>query len=215
MKSREHSAGAGRCTLGSDFTGRRDAGFSVVELMISIVLLGVAMALAVPSYREMVEKRQLTSGAEQVVAFVSSAQSESIRHNRVLTVSYARSEDDDWCVGAVLGNNACDCMQINTAAADYCAINSVPWIINDTEVGNHELVSSMTGDGAFSFDPVRGLLTNLDDTLVVDMRSGSENYQLELTVSPTGQVQLCSKAIDHQVPGYAVCPQPEVEEQVN
>lgn len=190
----------------------RQHGFSIIELMMSVILLAVAMALAVPSYRDMVEKRQLTHGAEQFMAFVNSAQSESIKQNRVLTVSYSRTADDNWCAGAVLGAMACDCAQTNVAAADYCAINSVPWIINNNHAGNRDLVKSMTGDGAYSFDPVRGLMVDADDALAVEMHSDSGGYRMELRVSATGQVVLCSKDAGHSVPGYPVCPAAPAEE---
>jgi hypothetical protein len=73
-------------------------------------------------------------------------------------------------------------------------------------VGNTNLVKSMTGDGAYSFDPVRGIFTDLDDSLVVAMSSNSAGYKLDLRVSNTGQAILCSNDADHSVPGYKVCP---------
>lgn len=206
MNSRTLSVSPSGAAPGPRTLPFRHNGFSIIELMMSVVLLAIAMALAVPSYREMIEKRQLTYGAEQLMAFVNSAQSESIKQNRVLTISYSRTAADDWCAGAVLGATACDCNQTNTAAADYCQINSVPWIIDHTHAGDHDLVQAMTGDGAYSFDPVRGLMTDLDDSLVVQMRSDSDAYRLRLTVSNTGQVTLCSEDSSHKVPDYPVCP---------
>lgn len=204
----------GRCGLPS--SGSFPAGFSIIELMMSLVLLGVITALALPSYREMVEKRQVTYGAEQLMAFVNAVQSESIKQNRTLTLSYTYTGADDWCAGAVLGANAtvpppaCDCKQTNTAATDYCAIDSAPWIIDNTHAGNLDLVQSMTGDGAYSFDPVRGLMTDLNDSLVVTIRSDSQAYRLQLRVTNTGQVILCSEDGSHAVPGYPACPAPAV-----
>lgn len=187
----------------------RSAGFSMIETMMSLILLAVGMALAVPSYREMVEKRQITYGAEQLMSFVNSAQSEAIKQNQVLTVAYAFSSEDDWCVGAVLGAAACDCTQTSSSAPDYCAIDSSPWIIDNSHAGNRNLVHTMEGDGAYSFDPVRGLLTDLADELVVEMRSDSGDYRLQLMVSATGQVILCSGDSSHAVPGYPACPAQE------
>jgi prepilin-type N-terminal cleavage/methylation domain-containing protein len=182
------------------------SGFTMVEVMLSLVLLAIGAALSLPSYREMVEKRQLTHGAEQIVAFVNSAQSEAIKQNRLVTVSYARAADDDWCIGASLGTAACDCTETVTTEADYCAIDAVQWRITNDHVGNTKLVKSIGGDGAYAFDPVRGIFTDLDDTLAVEMRSNNEDYRLDLLVSSTGQVILCSKDTSHSVPGYAVCP---------
>lgn len=188
-------------------------GFSIVELMMSVVLLAIGMALALPSYREMVEKRQITYGAEQLTAFLNAAQSESIKRNQALTVSYQRTANDNWCAGATLGATACDCTVANTADADYCAIDSVPWIINNTHAGDHELVTAMNGDGAYTLDPVRGLMADLDDGLEIEMRSNSESYRLNLTVANTGQVILCSDSDAHNVPGYKVCPAPQNEDE--
>jgi type IV fimbrial biogenesis protein FimT len=173
--------------------------------MISVVLLAIGAALALPSYREMVEKRQVTHGAEQIMAFANSAQGEAQKQNKLVTVSYARSADDDWCVGATVGATACDCTETVDTAADYCAIDASPWRITNENAGNARLVKSITGDGAYSFDPIRGILVDLDDSLIVAMSSNNEDYQLSLQVSRTGQVVLCSTDSDHSVPGYGVC----------
>lgn len=188
-------------------------GFSIIELMMSIVLLAIGMALALPSYREMVEKRQITYGAEQLTAFLNAAQSESIKRNEMLTVSYQRTANNNWCAGATLGAAACDCTEVNTTAADYCAIDSVPWVMNNTHAGDHELVTVMNGDGAYTFDPVRGLMTNLNDTVEIEMRSNSDAYRLNLTVAATGQVTLCSDSDSHRVPGFKVCPAPVADQE--
>jgi type IV fimbrial biogenesis protein FimT len=184
----------------------RQTGFTIAELMMSLALLAVGAALSIPSYREMVEKRQLTHGAEQIMAFVNTAQSEAGKRNRIVTVSFHRDASDDWCVGAVLGATACDCMETNTAASDYCAIDGAPRIINNTHAGNTDLVTDMKGqDGKYSVEPVRGILTNPDDYLIVEMRSNSQDYRLDLQVNNTGQAILCSHDDSHEVPGYGTC----------
>jgi len=191
----------------STFPSFRQTGFTIAELMVSLVLLAVGAALSIPSYREMVEKRQLTHGAEQILAFVNTAQSEAARRNRIVTVSYHRDANDDWCVGAVLGSAACDCMETNTGATDFCAIDSAPRIINNNYVGNTDLVKEMLGQGgAYSIDPVRGIFVDPADFLIVAMRSDSEDYRLDLRVSNSGQAILCSHDDSHSVPGYEVCP---------
>ncbi len=184
----------------------RQTGFTLIELMISVVLLAIGAALALPSYHEMVEKRQVTHGAEQIMAFVNSAQMEAMKQNRVVTVSYARTADNNWCFGATLGATACDCNETSPGETDFCAINSAPAVITNVNTGNLDLLKSITGDGAYSFDPVRGILTNLNDSLAVDLSSNSQKYQLRLTVSNTGEAILCSKDSSHSVPGYSVCP---------
>ena len=184
----------------------RQFGFSLVELMIAIVLLAIGTALSLPSYREMVEKRQITHGAEQIMAFVNSAQLEAMKQNSIVTVSYSRTADDDWCFGSTLGAGACDCTETDSSKTDFCAIDTAPRILTNQNVGNTKLVKSITGDGAYSIDPVRGIFVDLDDSLVVEMRSNDEQFRLDLEVNKSGQATLCSKDSSHSVPGYKVCP---------
>ena len=186
-------------------------GFTLVEVMMSVVLLAIGVALALPSYRDMVEKRQITNGAEQLASFINTAQGVAMKTNEVVTISYSKTDKDDWCVGAISGTTACDCTEIDNTAGDYCQIASQPFVLNAGHTGNLELMHGMTGDGAYAFDPIRGLFMDLDDSLTVEMRSPSEDFRLNLQVSSTGRVLLCSDDSSHDVPGYAVCPAVAIE----
>lgn len=190
----------------SSHTFRRHRGFTIVELMMSIVLVAIGTALALPSYREMVEKRQLTNSAEQLASFVNTAQGISSRTNQVITVSYTRTDDDDWCIGATMGDTSCDCDQTDDSAADFCEIDSQPFVLNESISGGSELLNSISGDGAYSFDPVRGLFLDLNDSLAMELRSNNGQYRLNLMVNSSGRVILCSDDSGHSVPGYDICP---------
>lgn len=190
---------------------RRQRGFTLVEIMMSVVLLAISAALAIPSYREMVEKRQLTSAAEQLAAFVSSTQSISSRTNQVVTVSFSRNDHDDWCIGATLGSDACDCEETVVSESDFCKINSEPFILNQELANDAELVHGLSGSDSFSFDPIRGLFTNMDDSVTMEMHSKSSDYKLNLMVNASGRVTLCSNDSGHAIPGYDICPSVEEE----
>ena len=182
----------------------RHRGFSLVEVMMSLVLVAIGLALALPSYRDMVEKRQVTNGAEQLASFINTAQGVAMKTNQVVTISYARSGHDDWCVGAVSGETACDCTETDTSADDYCQIATQPFILNNGHAGDLELMHHM--EGGYSFDPIRGLFLDLDDSLTVELRSPSEDFRLNLVVNSTGRVVLCSENSEHSIPGYQACP---------
>lgn len=183
-------------------------GFSLVEVMMSVVLIAIGLALALPSYRDMVEKRQITNGAEQLASFINTAQGVAMKTNQVVTISYNSNpaSKNDWCVGAVSGTTACDCTQTDTAAADYCQIAAQPFVLNNSHTNDLKLLHNMNGDGDYAFDPIRGLFMDLDDSLTVELRSPSEDFRLNLMVNNTGRVILCSEDSVHAVPGYATCP---------
>jgi type IV fimbrial biogenesis protein FimT len=192
----------------------RQRGFTVVELMMSLVLVAIGMALALPSYRDMVEKRQVTNGAEQVASFINTAQGVAMKTNEVVTVSYSRTDDDEWCIGAISGDAPCDCTVTDTTAINYCQIASQPFVLNNTHASDRDLVHSVTGDGAYAFDPIRGLFMDLDDSLTMELRSPSDQFRLNVLVNNTGRVILCSESSDHAIPGYQVCPAQAVEVEV-
>ena len=191
---------------GTSLNFRRHRGFTIVEVMMSLVLIAIGSALALPSYRNMVEKRQLTNGAEQLSSFINTVQSISSRTNQVVTVSYSRTDHDDWCIGAVTGETPCDCAETSSTDSDFCAIDAQRFVLDNTSSNNLELVHAVTGDGAYAFDPIRGLFQDLDDSLTLELHSNSRDFELNLMVNNTGRVTLCSDDTSHKVPGYGVCP---------
>jgi len=190
----------------------RIAGFTIIELMISLLLLAVAAALSLPSYRDMIEKRQLTHGAEQIMAFVGSAQLEASRQNDFVTISWSRTADNDWCFGATLGADACDCTETAPAETNFCAINAEPSVISHLDVGSRDLLKSISGDDDYTFDPIRGIFANFGADLAVEMSSDSGSYALTLVMNQAGNAFICSTDNDHKVPGYGICAAVENEE---
>ncbi len=190
---------------GSFHTFRRHRGFTLVEVMMSVVLVAIGTALALPSYRDMVEKRQLTNRAEQLAAFANSAQTISSRTNQIVTVSYTRTADNDWCMGAVVSATACNCNQTSPTASDYCEIDSQPFVMNESLSDGSDLIRWVAGDGSYAFDPIRGLLVDPADALAMELVSNNGKFVLTLAVNNTGRVILCSHDTTTYIPGYDIC----------
>jgi len=176
----------------------------------SVVLLAIGTALALPSYRDMVEKRQVTNGAEQVAAFVNSAQGVAMKTNRFVKVSWDHVADNEWCLGATVvddvDDDPCDCSGADESAP-ACAIDGAPFVLNQSHAGDRDLMHDMGSEdtGSYTFDPVRGFSPDLNGELTVAMRSVSGDFRLNLVVNQTGRVILCSEDADHAIPGYGVC----------
>jgi prepilin-type N-terminal cleavage/methylation domain-containing protein len=181
------------------------SGFTLIELVIVLAIVAIGVALAVPTFRSITEKRQLTGAAESVASLMSFAQSAAVKYNRDVSVNIRRTDFDTWCVGATLGTTACDCSEVNVAAAGFCDINGVPRRIEHADVVSnpaYQLMLAMSIDGTvtansnFTFDPVRGTLLNLE-TVNIQMHTNtgigiSKEYQLEVDVLPTGRVSICT-----------------------
>ena len=182
----------------------------------TVVLLAVSFVLAIPSFRDLVEKRQVTYGAEQLASFINTAQGVAMKTNQQVTVKWFRTDDDDWCIGAIDRGDAnpCDCRLTNFDDVDFCKIDGRAYVLDNSNAGDLDLVHSIEGaeDDDYTFDPIRGLFTNLSESLTMELRSQSEEFRLNLMVNNTGRVTLCSDEADYSVPGYAICPLVEEEE---
>jgi prepilin-type N-terminal cleavage/methylation domain-containing protein len=184
---------------------RQVSGFTLLELVIVMVIVVIGVALAVPTFRSVTEKRQLTNAAESITSFMNFAQSAAVKYNQDVIVNMRRTAHNNWCIGATLGATACDCSEDDVTATAFCDINGVPRRIEQTDVVSnaaYELMHLMSINGAtvtnsnFTFDPVRGTLLNLE-TINIQMHTNtgsgtSREYQLNVNMLPTGRVSICT-----------------------
>lgn len=70
-------------------------GFTLIELMIAVAVMGVMLALAGPSFEQAINGNRLSSAAGEVVGALQLARSEAVRSNR--RVVLCRSDDASAC----------------------------------------------------------------------------------------------------------------------
>lgn len=196
-------------------------GFTVIELMITIGVIAIIASLALPSYRTLIEKRQVTSGAQQISAFLSSAKVEAIKRNEQIAIW---RDLENQCIGYFsLATDAdrsdCDCTLLDPDAVNACAVDELR---DGSRMALRVISSSILtkpvditafdlggGDDLVIFDPVRGMLV-ADDTvempLQVKMVSDDQTYALNVRLSATGRTTICTDVdAELAVPGYDVC----------
>jgi type IV fimbrial biogenesis protein FimT len=74
----------------------RSRGFSLIELMVSLVVLGILVGLAVPSYRAIIAEQRVRATVTDLHAAISLARSEAIKLNRQITIAPAAG---GWAAG--------------------------------------------------------------------------------------------------------------------
>ncbi len=179
----------------------RNKGFTALELMIVMVIVAIGVALAVPTYRDVMQRRETTAQAEDLVAFMSFAQSEAVKYNQLISVHLTYSDAKTWCIGANEGSAPCDCLETNTAAGDFCSLNGVATIMESSEWTK----SSMTvpsPDPTMVFDPVRGTMISADlgTDHIIEVQSDNGKWALRIDVEATGRMGICSPDAARQYP---------------
>lgn len=173
-------------------------GFTLTELLVTLSIVATLLALAVPSFKDLIDRSRLSSAADMLYADLQFARSEAIRHNQTVTVTF--QSGSAWCWGLVQGGTACDCSVTDSTAANYCALKrasttdftsvSIPGASSITFTGNQ------TG-----FDPVRGIATNAGSITL----QSTLGKQAQVSLGLLGRVSLCSPAGSGYTTAYPSC----------
>ena len=201
-----------------------DKGFTLIELMVVIAIVAIITSFALPSYRTLLEKRQVTSGAQQISAFLSSAKMEAIKRNEQIAIF---RDVVNGCMGFYSYDpadprNDCDCESIDPDAVNACAIDEFGdgtamrlHVLNDSILNKPVNITAIDilgrSDNLLIFDPIRGMLVfdNQVFPIPLEMKllSKHETYALNVRLTATGRVTVCSDmdVADINVPGYDDC----------
>jgi len=209
-------------------------GFTIIELMIAVGVLAIIASLALPSYRTIIEKRQVTSSAEQFAAFFSTVKSVAVKRNDDIAMypTPTGGSGDEHCLGfkefdsnATYNAQKCDCKLTDVSNANACRVdlnNDGAWqaneltVLRSTDLRKPEVIKGikfLDSDGAevsnkfFIFDSVRGFIeVQGDNATSLSMSFESGDYALNVWIDRLGRTYTCSdQSATLKLPGYDEC----------
>lgn len=86
-------------------TSRHAAGFTLVELMITLVVLGILLALAAPSFNTWINNTRVRTVSETLQNGIRLAQAEAVRRNRTVVFFLTNAEPAAGAASAENGRN--------------------------------------------------------------------------------------------------------------
>ena len=184
--------------------------FTLIELLVVITILGISIPLAIPSWDRVGQKRLLTTAVEQVAATLAVAQTEAQKRGQAVSLAFNRADSRNWCVGATVGPDGCDCTETDPDSVQYCTLEGTPTSIGNADFRAVDLIEASDtqptgGNSYITFDPVRGILQPNGDRLQMTFASSGGQFQLRVSVSPTGLLKICNPVSDRKVAGYPSC----------
>lgn len=160
----------------------REQGFTLIELMIAITIMGIVMALAIPSYRTFIQNSRIRNAAESIQNGLQVARSEAVRRNA--RVQFVWGAGSGWTVGCVTATASCPATIQSRAtgegSSDSIIVTSVPPGSTTVTFNNFgAVVASATTPTQFDIDVDAAVLPAAD------------SRQLRVTIGTGGNSRMC------------------------
>jgi len=194
-------------------------GFTLVEVMIVIAVVAIGIVLAVPSFRDLIERKAVGGAAEAAYQQLQRARSQAVKRSKPIVVDF-NVNGTSWAIGLT---DKATCNAESTAFATSCTVEynndgvAIDRVLMRIQGINHKDITmsqatgfanpaggaprgcSTTNNQQACFDFVRGLAR----TGAYDFDSG--NYTLRVQVTQLGHVNICIPAGEKNVVGYDDC----------
>lgn len=185
----------------------RNAGFTLVELMVTLGVIAIVLVAAVPSFVDFFDRYRVRGAADDVVSVISNARAAAVKADRDVNISFGGANTTAWCLGAnsapeptggnpVPDASACDCSN-----AAQCIVGGDRMAI---DVGQEGQVSVDSLATAITFDGKLGLIEPLA-AQAATFTSPRGKYDVRVTVNALGQAGICTPAGKPAIAGIGAC----------
>jgi type IV fimbrial biogenesis protein FimT len=157
---------------------QRPAGFTLIELMITITLLGLLVGMGVPTFRSWIQNSQVRTAADAVLSGVQLARSEAIRRNK--PVEFVLRTGADWSVVLVSPRTTIQ-ERLGSAGSKNAVFTASPAGADRITFNPIGAPAGSNQDGSFP-------LTAID---ITSSQSVSGLRPLRIVISISGSVRMC------------------------
>lgn len=176
---------------------RHNRGVTLIELVVTIAVLAILVTLAVPSFRDLSERRALKGVADGIISAIALAKEEAIKRDQDVRVDFANF-GNAVCVGASTAAAACDC-----TTAGSCPVVAYPSQTGDLRMVKTKTAPAFGGSGGFEIDPKTGMLADPTDAGELELETPL-GYAVKVQVNAMARARMCSSGTK-PIPGVKTC----------
>jgi type II secretion system protein H len=158
-------------------------GFSLIELLIVLILIGIFAAIAMPNFQQLIASNRVQSATDELISQLQYARSEAVVRNRLVIMENTSGQDSRWDQGIrifVAGNT--------TANRTYNASIDTE-LRNQNGSGQPKLTANSTSDTAtwISFRP-NGTFARTTAQQIVVCEDGDPSLARVIEIQPSGRI---------------------------
>ena len=162
----------------------KQSGFSLVELMISVVILAIAMAVAMPNYSIWIQNSHIRNAAESIQQGMQRARAEAVARNT--NISFTLGSGALWTIRQVSDNSIIEQRPSNEVSSQ------VTFLVSPVAV------SPALPPTTITFGNLGDVQANADATLTITQidfdssaLAAADSRELRLTIGVGGSVRMC------------------------
>jgi len=172
-------------------TAQKSAGFTLIEMLITITIMTLALSLGIPSYRTWVQNTQIRNAAESIENGIQRARAEAVKCNT--NVAFILGAATSWkiiYVGACGDVAASGIPAGTTLESRSSGEGSKNATVGVTPLNATTITFSSLGTVVPNV-PTSATLSQVDLNTSVTGTSASELRTLRVAIGPGGNVRMC------------------------